>query len=491
MVPLSIMWAHRPVRQIESERGIGELFLRSPDQWPELRCPGLHQQRGWFTWENFFRTADRTLKLLERCHIKPLRWLGMRQAKKWMLERFENSDGLGAIFPPIIWSVVALKCLGYDDDSPELQDNFAELEKLKVREDDRLWLQPCLSPVWDTVITLRALAAAGFTSDNEPVSCALEWLLAKEVRCAGDWSQRVKCEPGGWFFEYRNQFYPDIDDTIMALMALRETSPSRIGFQPVLEDVLDLGQGSATDRLEAYPTKTLAAAQRAITWTLAMQNRDGGWGAFDRDNDAEFLCRVPFADHNAMIDPSTPDIAARVLEALAGWGIKQGHPAVDRAIAFIRGSQEADGAWYGRWGVNYTYGTWQALVGLVAAGVPTNDPMIVRGTQWLLDHQQACGAWGESADSYAQPELRGHGEPTPSQTAWALLGLIAAGHANSAAVANGMQYLLDTQLPDGTWEEAEFTGTGFPRVFYLRYHYYRIYFPLLVLGTWRRSFQLM
>jgi squalene-hopene/tetraprenyl-beta-curcumene cyclase len=476
VVPLSIMWAHRPVRQIEPARGIGELFLNPPDKWPELRCPGLNQQRGWLTWESFFRTADRTLKGLERRGIKPLRARALSKATQWMLERCADSDGLGAIFPPIIWSVVALKCLGYADDSPEQQANFDELEKLKVREADRLWLQPCLSPVWDTVITLRALAAAGYTSDNEPLERAIQWLLDKEVRTPGDWSRRIKCEPGGWFFEYRNRFYPDIDDTIMALMALRDTSS--IGFQPVRN--ID----SRARRLEAYAR---AAVDRAIAWTLAMQNRDGGWGAFDRDNDAEFLCRVPFADHNAMIDPSTPDITGRALEALAAWDMRIGNQVVDRAVAYLRRTQESDGAWFGRWGVNYIYGTWQVLVGLVAAGMPQDDPMIIRGAKWLLAHQQACGGWGESADSYAQPELRGQGNPTPSQTAWALLGLIAAGHAQSDAVRRGVQYLLGTQSPDGTWEETEFTGTGFPRVFYLRYHYYRVYFPLLALGKFRTS----
>lgn len=473
VVPLSVMWAHRPVRQIEPERGISELFLRPPHEWPELRCPGLDRKSGWLTWENFFQTADRTLKGLERRGIKPLRARAVRQATQWMLERCQDSDGLGAIFPPIIWSVVALKSLGYADNSPEQRANFAELEKLKVRQGDRLWLQPCLSPVWDTVITLRALAASGYTTDDEPLARGIDWLLANEIRTPGDWSRRVRCDPGGWAFEYRNRFYPDIDDTIMALMALRETRS--LGFQPV----------RASDPHTVKADATTGAGRRAIAWTLAMQNRDGGWGAFDRDNDAEFLCRVPFADHNAMIDPSTPDITGRVLEALGAWEIKRGHPAVERAVAYLRRTQEADGAWFGRWGVNYIYGTWQVLVGLTAAGIETDDPAVERSAQWLLDHQQACGGWGESADTYAQPKLRGQGNPTPSQTAWALLGLIAAGHAASTAVRRGMQYLLDKQLGDGTWEETEFTGTGFPRVFYLRYHYYRVYFPLLALAKLR------
>jgi squalene-hopene/tetraprenyl-beta-curcumene cyclase len=218
-----------------------------------------------------------------------------------------------------------------------------------------------------------------------------------------------------------------------------------------------------------------------------MQNRDGGWGAFDRDNDAEFLCRVPFADHNAMIDPSTPDLAGRSLEALAMWNQPADDTAMLRGVDYLRGTQERDGAWLGRWGVNYVYGTWQALVGLAAAGVPTDDPAMQRGAKWLLSHQHACGGWGESADSYEQPELRGQGPVTASQTAWALLGLMAAGLGDHAAVERGIYYLLDTQRPDGGWDELEFTGTGFPRVFYLRYHYYPIYFPLLALATFQRG----
>jgi squalene-hopene/tetraprenyl-beta-curcumene cyclase len=220
---------------------------------------------------------------------------------------------------------------------------------------------------------------------------------------------------------------------------------------------------------------------------LAMQNRDGGWGAFDKDNDSEFLCRVPFADHNAMIDPSTPDLTGRVLESLALWGDSPQDVPVQKALHYIRQTQEADGSWYGRWGVNYIYGTWQALVGLAAMEIPKDDPAMQKGANWFLAHQQACGGWGESADSYESPELRGQGPVTASQTAWALLGLVAAGLAHHPAVERGLHYLLDTQRPDGAWDELEFTGTGFPRVFYLKYHLYRVYFPLLALATWERS----
>jgi squalene-hopene/tetraprenyl-beta-curcumene cyclase len=230
--------------------------------------------------------------------------------------------------------------------------------------------------------------------------------------------------------------------------------------------------------------QTPAAMSRAVNWVLAMQNRDGGWGAFDRDNDHEFLCHVPFADHNAMIDPSTPDLTGRVLEMLGQVGRRAGDPAVDRAIAYIRQNQEADGSWFGRWGVNYIYGTWQVLVGLSAVGVPVDDSAMVRGANWLIACQQPNGGWGETADSYAQPHLRGQGPTTASQTAWAMLGLMAAGKATSPTVSRGAAYLVQQQQTDGTWLETEFTGTGFPQVFYLRYHYYPIYFPLLALSQW-------
>jgi squalene-hopene/tetraprenyl-beta-curcumene cyclase len=475
VVPLSIMWAHRPQRQIERDRGIGELFLREARDWPPPRCPGLSQERGWFSWERFFRQADATLHWLEArrwLHLGGLRQRAIAAAERWMTTRFAHSDGLGAIFPPIIWSVIALKCLGYDDNSAELRYNFDQLKDLTIEQQHTARLQPCRSPVWDTALVLRALAAAGLPENDDDASRAIDWLLDKEVSRRGDWATYVNAPPAGWFFEYHNEFYPDVDDTAMVMIALGEKGTE--GKEP--------GAGQQSRR------GVVAACERARRWLLAMQNRDGGWGAFDRDNDAEFLCRVPFADHNAMIDPSTPDLAGRALEALAAWGQRPGDPPMLRGVEVLRRTQERDGSWQGRWGVNYIYGTWQALVGLAAAGVPHDDPAIKRGANWLLTHQHPCGGWGESADSYEQPELRGRGPVTASQTAWALLGLMAAGLADHKAVERGMYYLLDTQRPDGGWDELEFTGTGFPRVFYLRYHYYPIYFPLLALAQYSSRF---
>lgn len=475
VVPLSIMWAYRPKIQLPESQGIKELFLKPATQWPPLRSPGLKGPVRFFSWENFFRQADRGLKLLEVTGLKPFRSIALAKAKKWMIRRFAESDGLGAIFPPIVWSLIALRCLGYSDDSPEVRQQHAELQKLVVEDEHATWLQPCLSPVWDTAISLRALAASGKTMDDAPVKSAVNWLMSKEVTKTGDWAVRVSAQPAGWFFEYNNQFYPDVDDTVMVMIAMHD-----LGQRP------HAAEERATNS-ETRGTTIADACERARRWVLAMQNRDGGWGAFDKDNDSEFLCAVPFADHNAMIDPSTPDLTGRVLEALAVWGHRLNDPEVQRAIRYIRNTQESDGSWFGRWGVNYIYGTWQVLVGLQAIGVPLDDPMMVRGAEWLLKHQQANGGWGESADTYESPELRGQGPTTASQTAWALLGLMAAGHADHPATERGIQYLLETQNAEGTWDEDEFTGTGFPQVFYLKYHYYPIYFPLLALGKWRQA----
>ncbi|MCA9219181.1 MAG: squalene--hopene cyclase, partial [Planctomycetales bacterium] len=486
LVPLAIMWAFRPARELPADLGIDELMLEPPERWPALRCPGRSGRRKFFSWESFFQITDKLLKLTERIGFRPLRRRALSVARQWMLDRFADSDGLGAIFPPIVWSWIALRCLGYENNSPEVRECRRQLEDLMLSDSDDgpVRLQPCKSPVWDTAITLRALAGAGFGANHPDARRAIDWLLDREVRSAGDWSEYVRTEPSGWFFEYRNKFYPDVDDTIMVMMALSDQR------RAVESSVGSSVESRANERLEnpaELDARMEAACQRARRWTLAMQNRDGGWGAFDRDNDCELLCHVPFADHNAMIDPSTPDITARVLESLAPFGDSPGDTAVERAIAYLRGTQESDGSWYGRWGVNYIYGTWQTIVGLVRIGVPIDDPMIQRAADWLERHQQSNGGWGESARSYEDARYRGRGPATPSQTAWALLGLIAAGRAEHDCVRRGVDYLLAEQRPDGSWDETEFTGTGFPLVFYLRYHMYRIYFPLLALTDWRQA----
>ena len=491
IVPLTIISAMRPVRRIEPRLGIRELFLREPENWPPLKCPGLQGNSGAFSWDGFFRSADRMFKWCQRRRLLPMRRKAIMAAERWMLARFDRSDGPGAIYPPIVWSIVALKCLGYPDDSPELQYCREELRKLTIDDEQTgtTRLQPCRSPVWDTALTVRALAASGARPENPAMREAIQWLLARQIQRRGDWAESVNVEPGGWCFEYNNDFYPDCDDTAMVLMALQSRFAEPTEEHEALPPELKLAtmppdENKENRRRVAELEDTVAAIDRGQSWLLAMQNSDGGWGAFDRNNNREFLCHVPFADHNAMIDPSTPDLAGRVLEALGQLGRRLGDPAVDRGVAYIRSTQNADGSWFGRWGVNYIYGTWQAITGLAAVGVPTDDPAIVAGANWLLVHQQAGGGWGESPDSYEFPHLRGQGPITASQTAWALLGLLAAGLEHHPAVARGIRYLLNTQNEDGVWDEPEFTGTGFPRVFYLRYHYYPIYFPLLALSQW-------
>ncbi len=465
VVPLSIFSAHKPCRPLPPERGIAELFLDPPDTplWPHPPT------RRWLTWTNFFLLTDRLVKWLERWGPRSVRRAALKRAADWMTAHFEGSDGVGAIFPPMIYTVISLHCLGYGPNTPEMRWALKQLDDLMIEEGDTVRLQPCFSPVWDTALTLNALAAAGVPGKHPAVRAAARWLLEREVRRPGDWSLLVPgVEPGGWFFEYRNGFYPDTDDTAMVLMGLART-------------------GAAWEAGDGAHAKPIAAAERGVRWLLAMQNSDGGWAAFDRDINREVLTKVPFADHNAMLDPSCPDITARVLEALGQYGYRPGRPAVDRALAFIERTQDRRGCWIGRWGVNYLYGTWQVLLGLREIGYDMTRPMVRRAVAWLKRVQQGCGGWGESCRSYDDPRLAGQGTPTASQTAWALLGLIAAREAGSKEVAAGIDYLLATQGEDGNWAEEQFTGTGFPKVFYLKYHMYRLYFPLMALARYARA----
>jgi squalene-hopene/tetraprenyl-beta-curcumene cyclase len=380
-----------------------------------------------------------------------------------MLEHFENSDGLGAIFPPMISTVIALECLGYDRDSAVVQWALRQLEELIIEERGAVRLQPCLSPIWDTAITTIALADAALPGYHPALLGAVRWLLEKEVRRAGDWQiRRPGVEPTGWHFQFHNERYPDLDDTAMVLLALQRTA---LATAPEVQE----------------------ATRRGVDWLLAMQNRDGGWAAYDVDINNEVLTKVPFADHNAMLDPSCADITARVLELVGTLGYRANHPAAARALDYLWRTQEPQGCWYGRWGVNYIYGTWQVLQGLKALDFPMSHPALVKAADWLESVQQADGGWGETCQSYDDTRLMGQGEPTASQTAWAVLGLVAAGRAESEAVRRGLGYLLAMRRSDGTWDEEYYTGTGFPRVFYLKYHLYRINFPLMAIARYQAA----
>jgi len=458
LVPLSICYAKKPFKKLPDEMGIEELFVGGRDksrmhlQWSKKRI----------SWRNFFLVLDRMVHMFERVHVRPLRSVALKKAEKWMLERFEMSDGLAAIFPSIMNSVIAMRCLGYSIDDPQVIRAMDEFEKLGIEEGDTFRMQPCVSPVWDTAYALFALGEAGVPADDPRMVKCADWLLQKQVRHAGDWKvKNPQGQPGGWYFEFNNEFYPDVDDSAQVCLALSRVEHPNGRYQR-------------------------ESVQRAIDWIFSMQCRNGGWASFDKDNDRMVFQYVPFADHNAMLDPATVDITGRILEMLATYGYDKTHKAVKKAIAFLRKEQEPDGSWFGRWGVNYIYGTMLVLRGLEAVGVDHHEPYVQQAAEWLRMVQNADGGWGESCDSYDDPNSKGIGESTASQTAWAVLGLMAANDTRSDSVARGIAYLLRTQKKDGSWDEPFFTGTGFPRVFYLKYHMYRQYFPLLALTTYAK-----
>ena len=419
-----------------------------------------------FSWKSLFHKVDRVFKLWERFGSEQLRRKAIRKAEEWMLERFAHSEGLAAIYPPMMYAIMALDVLGYPSDHPAVVEAVRQFEALIVEDQDaapgghdagaKFYFQPCFSVVWDTAIAAYALGETGIASREALRRCG-DWLLTKECRRKGDWSvKRPDLEPSGWYFEFANEFYPDIDDTAMVLLALWHTGAS---------------DQAALD----------ACVERAKNWLLGMQSSDGGWAAFDVDNNWQFLSDVPFADHNAMLDPTCPDITGRVMEALCRWGVPADHPAIQRGVEYLLKTQEPDGSWYGRWGVDYVYGTFLALRGLKAAGYSDREAPVLRAGEWLRSIQNADGGWGESCESYDKNAFIA-APSTPSQTAWAVLGLLAGGDETSSSVLKGVQQLTETQQGDGLWREALATGTGFPRVFYLNYHLYRNSFPVLALG---------
>jgi squalene-hopene/tetraprenyl-beta-curcumene cyclase len=467
LVPLSIIRSREPVRPLPSSCHIDELWVGGRPR-ADIR---LKRDARTFTWHNFFLVVDNLLKFVHQHHPLPvLRRHAMRKAERWVIEHGRTPGGLGAIFPAMANYVMSLHTLGYTNESYLVAHGIREMEKLEIEEDDTLRLQPCFSPVWDTAISINALHESGLPADHSSLQAATRWLLDKEVHRPGDW--RVKhsesdryTEPnkpvGGWFFEYDNEFYPDVDDTIMVLMALNRVHTS-------------------------FDREKSAAIRRGIRWVLGMQGKDGGWASFDKDNNKWLFTQVPFADHNAMIDSSTSDITARVLESLGHFGFTIEDECVQKAITFLKRDQSADGSWFGRWGTNYIYGTWQVLRGLRVIGEDMRLPYIRRAVAWLKSSQNADGGWGESLRSYDDPQFKGLGKSTASQTAWAIMGLLSAGEVHSLELARGIHYLLSRQELHGTWDEQQFTGTGFPRVFYLRYHYYCHYFPLMALGMYAR-----
>lgn len=454
IVPLTIVSALRPVRPLPFD--VDDLLAGTPQPPREspLSIPG------------FFQRLDTVLRRYGRRPVKPLRRAAMRRAVEWILARQEADGGWGGIQPPWVYSLLALHLMGYSLDHPSVRAGIEGLDGFTVRRDtpngDVRWLEACQSPVWDTGLALSALLDAGVPGDDPAVLRATDWLLGKQITAAGDWRVRRPDLPsGGWAFEFANRNYPDTDDTAEIVLGLRRVE-------------------------HPAPAAVRAAIDKAVTWTAGMQSADGGWGAFDADNTATLANALPFCDFGAVIDPPSADVTAHVVEMLAAEG-KAGEEPCRRGLAWLLDAQEADGSWFGRWGANHVYGTGAVVPALVAAGVAADAAPVRAAVRWLADHQNDDGGWGEDLRSYRDPAWIGRGESTPSQTAWALLALLAAGEESaveSAVVDRGIGYLVRTQRPDGGWAEDLYTGTGFPGDFYINYHLYRLVFPIWALGRY-------
>jgi len=452
IAPLLVLMAKKP--RARNPRGITvkELFAPGTQAKPPKAKGSI--------WAVLFNALDVVLRLAEPFLPARSRQSAIDKAVTFVRERLNGEDGLGAIYPAMANSVMMMDCLGFRRDDPDLVTAKASLRKLLVRDPERSYCQPCVSPIWDTGLAAHALMEVGGSEALQAVQRSLDWLEKCQVLdVAGDWATwRPGVRPGGWAFQYANPHYPDVDDTAVVAMAL--------------------------DRFDRQRYRL--AIDRAAEWIVGMQSRNGGWGAFDADNTYSYLNYIPFADHGALLDPPTADVSARCVSFLRQFGDKSGDESAVRGVDYLFAEQEKDGSWFGRWGTNYIYGTWSALCALSMAGVDRRAPAIRRAVDWLIARQRSDGGWGEDGASYWQERPRGEGkESTPSQTAWAVLALMAAGEAEHPAVARGIDYLLTTQQQHGLWDEAWYTAVGFPRVFYLRYHGYRAYFPLWALARYR------
>jgi squalene-hopene/tetraprenyl-beta-curcumene cyclase len=451
IVPLTIVCTLRPVRSLPF--GVDELRIGSPALRPEAATAPP------WTWAGLFQRTDRVLHAYSRRPVRLLRRAAMRRAAEWILARQEADGCWGGIQPPWVYSLLALHLLGYSLDHPSLRAGLAGLEGFVLREKtEDGWvrrLEACQSPVWDTCLAVTALLDAGVPAEDPAVARASDWLLREEITVPGDWSvRRPGLAPGGWAFEFHNDTYPDTDDTAEVILALR-----RVGL------------------------KDRSALDRGVAWLIGMQSKDGGWGAFDADNTRTLCTKLPFCDFGEVIDPPSADVTAHVVEALAAEGLADG-VVCRRGVQWLLAAQEPDGSWFGRWGANYVYGIGGVVPALVAAGIPADSLCIRRAVRWLEQHQNDDGGWGEDLRSYDNRAWAGRGESTASQTAWALLALLAAGQRSSDAVERGVRWLCDTQRADGSWDEPQFTGTGFPGDFYINYHLYRMVFPITALGRY-------
>ncbi|MDZ8226197.1 squalene--hopene cyclase [Nostoc sp. ChiVER01] len=461
-VPLLIVCDRKPVFITDPTINLDELYAEGVDQvrW-ELPQAG--------DWTDLFLTLDQGFKFVESLNLVPFRQEGIKAAEKWILERQEATGDWGGIIPAMLNSMLALRCLNYDRNDPIVERGLQAIDNFVIETEDSYRVQPCVSPVWDTAWAMRALVESGFAPDHPVVVQAGEWLLQKQILDYGDWAvKNLQGKPGAWAFEFDNRFYPDVDDSAVVVMALH---------------------------LAKLPNEEIkqAAIARALNWIASMQCKPGGWAAFDLDNDQDWLNSIPYGDLKAMIDPNTADVTARVVEMLGACDLSIDSDNLERSLTYLLGEQETEGCWFGRWGVNYIYGTSGVLSALALIYPQKHKLHIERGAAWLVGCQNSDGGWGETCRSYNDPSLKGKGNSTASQTAWALIGLLAAGEATGklalGAIERGIAYLVATQQPDGTWFEADFTGTGFPCHFYLKYHLYQQYFPLIALGRYQAVIQ--
>ena len=456
LVPLSAVLDRKPSRPLPEKTSVSELY-KEPGKIP----PVTTQKLSPLSWKRFFIILDHLIKALEDLPVRPFREKALKKTEQWVHEHQEQSGDWGGIQPAMVNAILALSALGYGMAYEPVKKGLEALENFTVEKDDEMILQSCISPIWDTALTALALLYSGMDRDHPAINRACKWLVSKQIFCKGDWSvKRPDLQPGGWAFEFDNNWYPDVDDTAVVLMLL--------------------------NRYADQPFVTPDSLQSGLRWILGMRGKDGGWGAFDVDNNLGILNQLPFGDLEAMIDPSTPDLTGRVLELLGLVGFSTSHDIVRKAIRFLKKKQEEDGTWWGRWGVNYIYGSSAVLVGLGSVGENMSKSYIQKTVKWFKGHQNIDGGWGECCESYDKAHLKCQGWSTPSQTAWALLALMASGESTSEEVHKGIRYLLHKQQPDGTWEEEFFTGTGFPKYFMIRYHNYRNCFPLMALGKFNK-----
>ncbi len=455
IVPLLVLMTKKPMARNPRNIRLDELFIAPPEtvkDWNTNETKSILNPT--------FRILDDILRFFEPYMPKGIRQHAIDKAVAFVKERLNGEDGLGAIYPAMANVVMMYAALGYDKQHPDRLIATKAVDNLVIEEETSAYCQPCFSPVWDTALTAHAMLEDGSASAVAATSRAAEWLKKLQVLdVVGDWATwRPNVRPGGWAFQYNNAYYPDLDDTAVVVMAL--------------------------DRLDSQ--KYREAIERGTEWVLGLQSKNGGWGAFDSDNVYYYLNHIPFADHGALLDPPSADVTARCLGMLAQLGYKIDHPAVVASIAYLRREQEKEGCWFGRWGTNYIYGTWSVLNALNAIGIGKNDLMVRRAVNWLVSKQREDGGWGEDGASYFPNKPKGEGPvSTPAQTAWAILGLMAFGEMDSESVSKGMKYLLSTQKADGLWDEAHYTAVGFPKVFYLRYHGYKAFFPQWALARYQ------